>query len=114
MLQAAKNLGDWLIVGLNSDVSYRKNRDVNPINNEQHRLEILEALGCVDDVEIFDEETPEALISRIKPDVLVKGSEYKPDEVVGREHAGVVACIDSSYDAHTTDILLKIFRRSYG
>jgi D-beta-D-heptose 7-phosphate kinase/D-beta-D-heptose 1-phosphate adenosyltransferase len=108
LLKAAKELGDRLIVGLNSDVSYRKNRDVDPINNEDHRREVLAALACVDEVLLFDEETPAELIEKIRPDMLVKGSDYEPDEVIGRALAGAVACIDTGYDSHTTDIALKI------
>ena len=85
-LQEARALGDLLIVGLNSDASVRgiKGPD-RPINTERERAEVLLALACVDGVVIFEEETPHAIISTIQPDVLVKGADWGPDDIVGRD-----------------------------
>ena len=85
-LQQAAMLGDVLIVGVNSDASVKRLKGPErPVNNEQDRAELLSALGFVDYVVIFEEDTPYELIKRIQPDVLVKGGDYKPDEVVGRD-----------------------------
>src|SRR5881409_3531832 len=72
-LQQARDLGDLLIVGVNSDRSVRANKvESRPITPELERIEILEALTCVDAVVVFDEDTPHAVISALQPDVLVK------------------------------------------
>jgi D-beta-D-heptose 7-phosphate kinase/D-beta-D-heptose 1-phosphate adenosyltransferase len=85
-LQAARRLGDALIVGVNSDRSVRAIKGPSrPINPEHERVEVLCALGCVDGAVVFDEDTPLALISRIQPDVLVKGADWAADEIVGRD-----------------------------
>jgi rfaE bifunctional protein nucleotidyltransferase chain/domain len=107
-LEEAKYMGDTLIVGINSDHSFRMLRNRNPYIPQEERAEILEALWAVDEVIVFNEETPLELIKRIKPDVLVKGSDYKPEDVVGREYAGEVICFDVEADVHTTDIIKKI------
>ncbi len=107
-LAAAKRHGDWLIVGLNSDDSFRINKKRHPINCEQWRYEMLMALGCVDEVRIFDEETPETLLSEIQPDILVKGPDYKPENVIGREHAKKVLCLSVGAQIHTSDLIEKI------
>ena len=85
-LQQAATLGDILVVGVNSDDSVRRLKGPErPVNSEQDRAEILSALGFIDYVVIFGEETPYELIKKIQPDVLVKGGDYKPEEVVGRD-----------------------------
>lgn len=85
-LQEAARLGDLLVVGLNSDASVRRLKGAErPINSELERAETLCALSFVDYVVVFDEDTPLQLIKKIQPDVLVKGGDYKPDEVVGKE-----------------------------
>ena len=85
-LYAARALGDLLIVGLNSDASVRALKGPSrPINSEADRAIVLAGLGCVDAVTIFSEETPAALIDALVPDVLVKGGDYTPDQVVGRQ-----------------------------
>jgi D-glycero-beta-D-manno-heptose 1-phosphate adenylyltransferase len=86
LLEAARDLGDILILGLNSDRSVRENKGANrPIVPESERAEVAAALAAVDFVVLFDEPTPREIISRILPDVLVKGSDWSPDEIVGRE-----------------------------
>jgi rfaE bifunctional protein nucleotidyltransferase chain/domain len=85
-LKEARALGDALIIAVNSDRSVRMNKGPGrPINDEHERAELLSALACVDAVTIFDEETPHAVIARIQPDVLVKGADWGPDEIVGRD-----------------------------
>lgn len=85
-LQAARSHGDLLIVGLNSDASVRRNKGPSrPINPQDERAEVLAALGCVDAVAIFDEETPAEIIRGVQPDVLVKGADWPADQIVGRD-----------------------------
>jgi D-beta-D-heptose 7-phosphate kinase/D-beta-D-heptose 1-phosphate adenosyltransferase len=85
-LKAARALGDVLIVGVNSDRSVRANKGPSrPVMPEHERVEVLEALAAVDAAVIFDEETPQAIIDRLEPDVLVKGADWAADAIVGRE-----------------------------
>lgn len=85
-LQKASELGDLLIVGLNSDSSVRKLKgEGRPIKTEQERASILAALKYVDYIVIFPEETPESMIRELRPDIVVKGSDYSVDQVVGRD-----------------------------
>jgi len=85
-LQAARAHGDVLIVGINSDASVRRYKGPSrPITPEQERAEVLEALDCVDAVSAFDEDTPADIIRRVQPDVLVKGADWAPDQIVGRD-----------------------------
>jgi D-beta-D-heptose 7-phosphate kinase/D-beta-D-heptose 1-phosphate adenosyltransferase len=85
-LQRARELGDALLIGLNSDRSVRQIKGPErPITTESERAEVLEALGCVDAVVVFDEETPRDLIAAIQPDVLVKGADWAEDAIVGRD-----------------------------
>jgi D-beta-D-heptose 7-phosphate kinase/D-beta-D-heptose 1-phosphate adenosyltransferase len=85
-LEAARALGDALIVAVNSDRSVRANKGPDrPVNPEQERAEVLAALGCVDAVTVFDEETPFEIITRLQPDILVKGADWGADRIVGRE-----------------------------
>lgn len=90
-LQKSKALGDKLIVGLNSDRSIRKLKGLcRPINNQDDRKTVLESLDCVDEVIIFDDETPYNLIKKIKPSLITKGGDYTVDTVVGNDLAEVV------------------------
>lgn len=84
-LEAARKEGDLLIVGLNSDRSVRSlgKGDDRPVNHEQSRARVLAALGCVDFVVVFDEETPHHLITTLMPDVLVKGGDWPVEKIVG-------------------------------
>jgi D-glycero-beta-D-manno-heptose 1-phosphate adenylyltransferase len=85
-LQAARLLGDALIVGVNSDRSVRSNKgDGRPITPETERAEILAGLACVDGVVVFDEDTPHEIIAALQPDVLVKGADWAEDAIVGRD-----------------------------
>ncbi len=84
-LSHAKDLGDKLILGLNTDASVKRlgKSPERPINTEETRATILAGLECVDAVILFDEDTPYELIKLIQPDVLVKGNDYKAEEIVG-------------------------------
>jgi D-beta-D-heptose 7-phosphate kinase/D-beta-D-heptose 1-phosphate adenosyltransferase len=85
-LQESRALGQALIVAVNSDSSVRANKGPGrPINPELERAEVLLALACVDAVVIFDEHTPHAVLRRIQPDILVKGADWGPDNIVGRD-----------------------------
>lgn len=90
LLKYAKSLGSSLVVGLNSDNSVKKLKgNDRPINNQEDRKAILESIKWVDHVVIFDEETPEKLITKLKPDIIVKGGDYTEKEVVGHKIAEV-------------------------
>jgi D-beta-D-heptose 7-phosphate kinase/D-beta-D-heptose 1-phosphate adenosyltransferase len=112
-LTKAKEFGDVLIVGLNSDTSVQrlKGKD-RPINPESDRARILDALKPVDYVVIFEEDTPLRLIQMVKPDVLVKGGDYKVQEIVGSEYVmsygGKVEIIPFVEGKSTTKIIQKI------
>jgi D-beta-D-heptose 7-phosphate kinase/D-beta-D-heptose 1-phosphate adenosyltransferase len=85
-LQAARNEGDALVVGVNSDRSVRAIKGpTRPITPESERAEILAALSCVTAAIVFDEDTPAEIIRRIQPDVLVKGADWAADAIVGRD-----------------------------
>jgi len=110
LLEKARSLGDALIVGVNSDASVRrlgKGPD-RPINRLKDRARVLSALSCVDAVTAFSETTPERLIARIKPDVLVKGADYRPDQVAGRRHAGRVVLLPLKRGYSTTALLKRV------
>lgn len=85
-LETARGFGDVLIVAVNADASVRAIKGPSrPINAEDERAEMLSSLAFVDAVVIFDEETPAAIIEAIQPDVLVKGADWAPDAIVGRD-----------------------------
>lgn len=91
LLEAARDFGDLLIVALNTDRSVRKNKGANrPIVPEAERAEVIAALAAVDYVVLFDEPTPREIIALILPDVLVKGSDWGPDEIVGSKEVEAV------------------------
>ncbi|HXD18780.1 MAG TPA: D-glycero-beta-D-manno-heptose 1-phosphate adenylyltransferase [Vicinamibacterales bacterium] len=112
-LQDARRLGDALIVGLNSDRSVRANKGAErPITTEAERAEILLALACVDAVAIFDEETPAGIIRHIQPDVLVKGADWGPGNIVGRDtveaRGGRVVRMELSPGYSTTELIRRV------
>jgi len=110
-LNAARRLGDRLIVGLNSDDSvHRLKGNGRPVNHQDDRAKILASLESVDMVVIFDEDTPAELLSQLRPDVIAKGGDYKPEEVVGREYAGEVVIIPLTEGYSTTGIIEKMKR----
>jgi D-beta-D-heptose 7-phosphate kinase/D-beta-D-heptose 1-phosphate adenosyltransferase len=112
-LEAARNLGDLLVVGINGDTSVRTLKGADrPLIPEQERAEILASLECVDGVVIFDELTPQKVIAALLPDILVKGSDWPGNQIVGREEVeaagGKVVLIDNVPGYSTTKILTKI------
>jgi D-glycero-beta-D-manno-heptose 1-phosphate adenylyltransferase len=111
--ELARQMGDALIVGLNSDASVRQLKGpTRPVIPEQERAEILSALESVDAVVIFDELTPREVISSLLPDILVKGGDWPGDQIVGREEVeaagGKVVSIPLVTGYSTTTILQKI------
>jgi len=112
-LKKAKSFGTNLIVGLNSDSSVKKIKGENrPINSQNYRKELLEALECVDEVIIFDEDTPFQLIKKLKPDILVKGADWKVEQIAGADfvlnNGGEVRTIQFDHDISTTQLVSKI------
>lgn len=112
-LSKAADQGDVLIIGLNSDDSVRKIKGENrPVLNENARSLILASLHFVDAVVIFDEETPYNLIQNIKPDILVKGSDYEIDDIIGADivtkSGGQVKTIDLLPGYSSSEIMKKI------
>ena len=108
-LREAKKLGDVLILGLNSDASVRKLKGPSrPINQEDDRAEVLCALKAVDYVVKFGEDTPLELLRKIRPDILVKGADYKLEDVVGREYAGKTVLLHFVEGYSTTSILHQV------
>lgn len=107
-LNAARRRGNHLIVGLNTDRSVKALKGPSrPINNQEDRALVLSSLGCVDKVVLFDEDTPYNLIQRIRPDELIKGGDYKADEVVGGEFASKVVIIPAVNGYSTTGLIHK-------
>lgn len=112
-LSSARSLGDFLVVGLNSDKSVKKIKGIlRPINSEKERAYALSALECVDYIVFFDEETPEKLIKALKPDVLVKGADWEEEKIVGadfvKSYGGKIERISFKFDTSTTKIIEKI------
>ncbi|BCB95355.1 hypothetical protein JZK55_02770 [Dissulfurispira thermophila] len=107
-LREAKKLGDILIVGLNSDSSVSKIKPGRPINTERHRAEILSSLEMVDYVTIFNEDTPYELIKHLMPDVLVKGGDWKIEDIVGSDIVTEVYSLPYVEGISTTEIINKI------
>jgi len=112
-LTTAKNFGDVLIVGLNSDNSVRKLKGASrPINNQADRAEVLLALKPVDYVIIFDELTAENLIAKVKPDIYVKGGDYTldtlPEAKIVQSYGGRVEFVNLVAGKSTSNIIKKI------
>ena len=112
-LSKAKEKGDILVVALNSDKSVKKLKGTKrPLINEKDRLEIVASFGFVDYVVLFDEDTPRRIIKQVKPQILVKGGDYKIDEIVGREfvekEGGEVTTIPPTEGRSTTDLINRI------
>jgi rfaE bifunctional protein nucleotidyltransferase chain/domain len=112
-LHEARSLGDHLIVAVNSDRSVRAIKGPErPVTNQEERAEMLAALGCVDSVIIFDEDTPLKVIQYLMPDILVKGGDWKPEDIVGSNTViaagGEVKSIPFVEGSSTTGIINKI------
>lgn len=110
-LHAARALGDALVVGLNTDASVRRLKGPGrPLNGQEDRAVVLASLGCVDAVTLFDEDTPRDLVAALLPDVLVKGADYRIEDVVGRaevEAAGGRVVLLPYLDGRSTTALLR-------
>ncbi|MCK9223708.1 MAG: D-glycero-beta-D-manno-heptose 1-phosphate adenylyltransferase [Candidatus Muirbacterium halophilum] len=112
-LRKASDLGDYFVIGLNSDTSVKKLKGKNrPINNEIARKLVLEGIKGVDEVILFDEDTPYELIDAVFPHILVKGGDYTPKNIVGRDivekYGGRVEVIPFLEGYSTSDIIAKI------
>lgn len=107
-LREAKTLGDVLIVGINSDLSVSKIKPLRPINPENYRAEVLSSLEMVDYVVIFNEETPYELIKMVRPDVLVKGGDWKKEEIVGSDIAKETFSLPYVEGISTSEIIERI------
>jgi len=115
-LESARALGDVLVVALNSDSSVRTLKgEGRPVNPLESRLRMLGALSCVDLVTAFDEETPESLISRVLPSILVKGGDYTAEQIAGgvqvQESGGTVMVLDF-LEGHSTSTLIEKIKAS--
>jgi D-glycero-beta-D-manno-heptose 1-phosphate adenylyltransferase len=112
-LTQARALGDFLIVGVNSDRSVLENKGPDrPITPEAERVELVESLKAVDAVVVFDEPTPYELIAALQPDVLVKGADWAEDAIVGRDivegRGGVVVRVAIAGGYSTSEIVRRI------
>ncbi len=114
-LEVARSLGDALVLGLNADVSVRRNKGpARPITSEQERAEVLAALSSVDAVVIFDEDTPGEIVKALQPDILVKGADWPADQIVGRDtveaRGGRVVLVPVEQGYSTTSIVERVIR----
>ena len=112
-LSKAAAFGDVMVIGLNTDASVRRLKGPSrPVNDEKARAFVLAGLECVTAVVLFDEDTPYNLIKTVQPDVLVKGSDYKPEDIVGYDvvtaKGGKVVTVDLVEGFSTTGIINKI------
>lgn len=107
-LRKAKKLGDLLIVGVNSDSSVSRIKIGRPIIGERERAEIVSSLEMVDYVVLFDEDTPYELIKFLRPDVLVKGGDWKSEDIVGSDLVHETISIPYIKGISTTEIIKKI------
>lgn len=113
-LQAARGLGDLLVIGLNSDASVQalQKGHERPIVPQGQRAEVLAALACVDYVVVFDEPDPGSLLAELEPDVLVKGGDWPLEQIIGREvvqrRGGTVTTVPLVPDVSTTALVEKI------
>ena len=110
VLEKAKAQGDLLVVGVNTDASVRSLEKApgRPINTWRDRAEVVAALACVDAVGGFSESTPERRLSRLKPDVHVKGGDYKPSDLPEAKHAGRVAIVSLKKGYSTTALIKRL------
>lgn len=108
-IEFAKSKGDILVLGLNSDASVKRLKGPKrPINKQADRALVVASLGAVDAVCLFSQDTPLELIKIVKPDVLVKGADYKNKEVVGEQFAGRVVLFPLVKGRSTTNLINKI------
>jgi len=109
-LKKARVLGDVLVIGLNSDKSVSRIKPKRPINPQKHRAEILSSLEMVDYLALFDEETPYELIKSLQPDILVKGGDWKKEDIVGSDIAKETYSLPYIKGISTTKIIERIKR----
>jgi len=107
-LSEARSLGDVLVVGLNSDSSVSRLKPGRPVNPEAERAEVLLALESVDFVCVFDEDTPYELISSLRPDILVKGGDWKKEDIVGSDIVEDTRSLPFHEGCSTTAIIERI------
>lgn len=117
-LEKARALGDRLVIAVNDDASVRRLKgDGRPINTLEVRARMLSALACVDWVVSFSEDTPERIISRLQPDILVKGGDYAVEDIVGgrcvRDAGGQVRVLDFISGYSTTDLIERIRNENF-
>lgn len=117
-LEKAKNLGNRLIIGMNTDLSIQRLKGPGrPVNDEAARARILAAFSFVDAVVLFGEDTPFNLINAIKPDILVKGNDYEPENIVGadivKSNGGKVITIELIPGYSTSAIIKKVKESKY-
>jgi rfaE bifunctional protein nucleotidyltransferase chain/domain len=115
-LQAARRMGDVLVVGLNTDASIRRIKgDKRPINQNRDRAIVLASLGCVDYVCLFGDDTPKRLIDALIPDILVKGADWSANAIVGKDtveaHGGKVRRIRLTRGRSTTGVIEKVLEK---
>ncbi len=109
-LGQARKLGDVLVVGLNSDRSVSGIKPGRPINSEKNRAEVMAGLATVDYVVVFSEKTPYNLIKAVKPDILVKGGDWKKEDIIGSDIAKETLSLPFVKGISTTRIIEKILR----
>ncbi len=114
-LRKARDLGDVLIVGLNTDASVSRIKGpLRPVQDEKSRAELMASLAFVDAVVLFDEPTPYHLIKQVQPDILVKGKDYKAEDVVGYDvvtvKGGEVVTIDLVEGYSTSNVIERIMK----
>lgn len=113
-LSQARDLGSFMVLGLNTDASVKKLNKApdRPINDENSRAKVLAGLACIDAIVLFDEETPYELIRFLQPDVLVKGDDYQPEQIAGYDivvaKGGSVKTIPFLKGYSTTALIEKI------
>lgn len=116
-LNEAKSLGDILVIGLNTDASVKRLKGLErPINKEDDRKFLLENLKAVDVVELFDEDTPYELVKELRPDILVKGGDWRPDQIVGHDivhsYGGLVQSLTFKDGYSTTSLIGQVQGKS--
>ena len=112
LFKKAKSLGDVLIVGINSDASLKRLKGPKrPLVPQKDRAFVIAALEPVDYVVVFSEDTPAEIIASLKPDILVKGGDYKISEIVGRENVKKVVRVALVKGQSTTSLIEKIVKR---
>lgn len=109
LLQFSKKQGDILVVGLNTDESIKRFKgDSRPINNHEERCELLKNLGFIDHIIIFKDDTPEKILSLLKPNVLIKGGDYTKESIIGKEYADEILIYNYIDGLSSTNVIKKI------